>query len=386
MLIFKYDSSSNFKDNNPFKSAIPVEGITSMMWVERFRTAGEFEIVSPLSAGLNSLLPGGSYITHSESKEIMVVENHDIKANSEGDPDVSTTGRSLQTLFEQRPVGYNEVDYSNPPQTWDKVIYRVKEAPAGEQIKQVLEDALISSGVYNSLPFQGLEIVLETTSSDIMPAIEITPGKENVHKLILKIAELGNLGLSMARTNDSPTKVKFIVRDGLDLTSTVTFSNEEGELNGADYLYSIKNRKNVVFWTSTWMQGSYPRDITSLAIPDSVRILSIDVEDLDSELDVDEENPMTPEQKNKVVADAEILAEKRLRDSEDVEITNVTIATNIPRSQYRRDYLLGDTVEVIGSYNTKRGMRVTEHVEIMDQGGVRNYPTLTSLSEFDAEG
>ena len=66
----------------------------------------------------------------------MVVENHDIKANSEGDPDVSTTGRSLQTLFEQRPVGYNEVDYSNPPQTWDKVIYRVKEAPAGEQIKQ----------------------------------------------------------------------------------------------------------------------------------------------------------------------------------------------------------------------------------------------------------
>lgn len=57
---------------------VPIHGYTSAMWVERYRVPGEFEIEAPLSSGLQDELPLGTVISHIDTLDAAIVENHEI--------------------------------------------------------------------------------------------------------------------------------------------------------------------------------------------------------------------------------------------------------------------------------------------------------------------
>ena len=73
-----------------------INGATSIMWTERYSDPGEFEIVAPLSSGLLQFLPLGTIISHTNTLEAMIVENHNIKDEEDVDPIVSITGEALR--------------------------------------------------------------------------------------------------------------------------------------------------------------------------------------------------------------------------------------------------------------------------------------------------
>jgi len=53
-----------------------VNGLLSKMWVERYRQAGEFRFTAKASSGVREQLPLGAFISHTDTHEIMVVDNH----------------------------------------------------------------------------------------------------------------------------------------------------------------------------------------------------------------------------------------------------------------------------------------------------------------------
>lgn len=392
MLLFKYTEDSNFEDTIPMQSALAIQGWTSIMWVERFLRPGEFELIAPLASGLREMLPGGSYITHTNSREIMVVENHEITPQQNDGPTLKITGRSLDVLLQERMFGYDAIDYRVGNGTgWDKKTRLINSDTAGNQIKQIIEESITDQQKNDGMPFVGLSVVKDTPIADrtTLPAMNLDVAGGSIHALASEIAKTNHLGFSIDRKIDPDEKATFLISEGRDRSRRVSFSNEEGELKSADYFYSIRNRKNVVFWTSTWLQGSYPRDITPLNVPDSVRMRHVDFSDLDSDVERSEgqeddaiPDALTPQKRASIVSDAEIRAERQLESGQDLEITNVTIAPNTIRFQFRKDYLLGDVVGVIGSYSTKSKMRVIEHVEVEDAQGTQNYPTLESYPEI----
>lgn len=388
MLLFKYTEDSNFEDTTPMQSALSIQGWTSIMWVERFLKPGEFELIAPLASGLRDILPGGSYITHTNSREIMVVENHEIIPQQNDGPTLKITGRSLDVLLQERMFGYDAIDYRVGNGTgWDKKNRLINSDNAGNQIKQIIDESITDQQKNDGMPFVGLSVVKDTPIADrtTLPAMNLDVTGGTIHSLVSEIAKTNHLGFSIDRKIDPDEKATFLISEGRDRSRRVSFSNEEGELKSADYFYSIRNRKNVVFWTSTWLQGSYPRDITPLNVPDSVRMHYLDVSDLDSDVERSEgqednaiPDALTSQKRASIVSGAETRAEKQLESGHDLEITNVTIAPNTIRFQFRKDYLLGDLVGVIGSYSTKSKMRVVEHVEVEDAQGTQNYPTLES--------
>ncbi len=56
-----------------------VNGLKTIMWIERYRDISDFEFTANAETMIHTLLPIGTMISHTESTEVMVVENHEIK-------------------------------------------------------------------------------------------------------------------------------------------------------------------------------------------------------------------------------------------------------------------------------------------------------------------
>ncbi len=81
-----------------------VEGYSSCIWTERFAAPGEFEIKTPHIDAMRTLLPEDTLISHLDTREVMMVENHVIEINDDGVPELVITGRDLKTMLEHRYV------------------------------------------------------------------------------------------------------------------------------------------------------------------------------------------------------------------------------------------------------------------------------------------
>ena len=74
---------TNPTDKTKMEQGIFVEGITSKMWIEKYRDAGEFTFTAPIDSGVKEMLPLDTYVSHMNTGEIMIVENHEINENSQ---------------------------------------------------------------------------------------------------------------------------------------------------------------------------------------------------------------------------------------------------------------------------------------------------------------
>ncbi len=81
-----------------------VEGYSSCIWTERFAAPGEFKITTPHIDAMRALLPEDTLISHLDTREVMMVEDHVIEVNDDGVPELVITGRDLKTMLEHRYV------------------------------------------------------------------------------------------------------------------------------------------------------------------------------------------------------------------------------------------------------------------------------------------
>ena len=84
-----------------------VNGIHKKMWVERFQEPGEFKFTLRPEYS-RDILPIGSLITHTDTLELMMVEDHSISEEKGKPPEIVVTGRSLLGFLEFRNVGDND--------------------------------------------------------------------------------------------------------------------------------------------------------------------------------------------------------------------------------------------------------------------------------------
>src|SRR6478735_7894203 len=104
MNLFKFNVVT---DPTALDSGQYINGVESLMWVERYLEPGEFEIKAPLSSGLRDFLPLGTLISHIDTMEVMIVENHQVIEEETADPTIVITGRTFDTYLENRIVGMN---------------------------------------------------------------------------------------------------------------------------------------------------------------------------------------------------------------------------------------------------------------------------------------
>lgn len=353
-----------------------IYGATSKMWVERFTEAGEFTIEGPLSANLKEQLPIGSYISHTDSDEIMVVESRQIKGDGDGDPLVTVTGRSFETWFDQRIVGSNIAF----PTTGAFPDYILPDNPTWTQVLKLINDHSKASSVIdpdNALPY--FETVI-TAGGTPVTTEERTIARDSVYKAIVDILKVDELGIQVIRPGrttigSDPQNSVIRIHRGADRSDTVSFDYDAGEVTSADYIWSNLKAKNCALVVGKWV-GTF---VDTAAAGAARRMAYIDASDIDQNWN---EAP-TGGARGIIVAAMQARGKQELAAMGDIALASADISQGSRRYQYRKDYNVGDIVSVTGNFNESNVMRVEEFVEIDDESGHQAYPSLSAIEESE---
>jgi len=346
------------------------------MWIERYRQAGEFEIKTKMGSGLRELLPRGSYISHIDTEEVMMVENHKIESEQDSEAELTITGRSAEVILDQRSVGANIAF----PTSGALVEYVLASDPTWNQALDLIEEHILAANVIDSddaIPY----IEIQSSATGTSTEEERTVQRGSLYERVISILDVDNLGIKTIRPGlwspaVDPQNIVFEIHKGADLSSSVSFSYKSGETESIDYLWSIKNEKNAAYVHGRWVDTIVFSPGTP-AVGAARRTMHIDASDIDQEYDAAPSGGTRTSIVNKMKA----RGREALAKQKELAIVQAVISKTAKQAKYRVDYNLGDIITVSGDYGETSKKRVIEHVEVEDRNGYTEYPTLDGLEE-----
>lgn len=365
-----------FKFNSPdvFLGGQAINGWDSVSWVERYQDPGEFEFVSRLSSGLREFLPIGTLVSHIGTLEVMVVENHQIGEDSDIDPVLTITGRTLESYLDHRVVGQNW-DWTVPPADLNASVYNMTAAYTWIQAKKLINDHIATGTVImanDAIP----SVLGEHSMSGVGTSEARTIQRGSVLLRMLEVLKVDNLGIKVSRRHNfalpNPgSTTLLIIHDGDDKRNSVIFSTKNGDIDSADYLWSDKKLK-----TSALVVGKFVETMVHGSESGrNRRVMLVDGNDIDGSL---AEIP-TGASLTSIRATMTVRGNQALKAQKQVALSRIDISTT-PTYQFRKDYNIGDIVSVDSSYGPVASMRVIEYAELVDENGESAQPTLELLS------
>lgn len=275
-----------------------IEGYSSAIWTERFFTPGEFEIKTADVDRMAALLPEDTLISHLDTEEVAMVENHTIEDDEEGVPTLTITGRTLDLMLEHRFVEAKYKKKRSMRRTYSAtgalavLLWNAFDNPSGKDVTRGDPDA--DDNAENDYDWNTLDRVLNACITDsaaddgkvrdwfleegmLLPQVAkmlnfgdlgirvLRPGKLATAQVVTVKSNLADRG-DILRTNTSGiTQLRFDIYQGLDRSHTqsvnprVIFSVLQGDITEAQYARSKKDLKTIV------------EVMSSVSIPDQAR-------------------------------------------------------------------------------------------------------------------
>lgn len=362
MDLIKLDSKTT--KQTELSSGEAINGWARATWVERYHEAGEFTIEAPLSSGLRTFLPLGSFVSHLNTRELMMVEDHQIKKPKDEDPTIVVTGRSFSAFLENRTVGDETAVGSNA-----YAEYVLSSNTTLQQAISLISDHLISSADSDNNLTGVTSIGTLPAGSPALTSEERNLPPNNVYSELIKLLKVDDLGVRTFRPSYTNSNSQISVFLGTDRSQDVRFSWLNGDLEGVEYLFSNRIKKNYARVIGRWVQvlvsdGSSPTEYDR-------RTMVIDASDIDQQQSVMPSGGAL----TLIVAAMTIRGREALASQKNVSIAQVDISANA-KMKYREDYNMGDLVSVDGDFGSSEVMRVIEYAEIVDENGSSGHPTL----------
>lgn len=347
-----------------------VDDFISLIWTERFNTAGDFQMTVSSTLKNRKRLQPGTRLGMSESYRVMTIEYYENTTDDDGNVNLIVKGPSLEDILDDR------VARSALSNTTDNPTWNITDTPKNIA-KKIFHDICVT-GVLS--PSDVIPMIHE--GSSFFPDDTIDPPSDtityqmdpmSVYSALTQLCQMYNMGIRLFRL---PTtgQLWFDIYMGSDRTTgqadlpPVIFSTNFDNLTKTTELRTMDVYKNVAYvCTPVGDAVVYPDGVDSSTVTGlDRRVLVVNADDI---------TDTTPS-----VALARIiqrgkeeLAKYRQYAGFDGEITEFS------QYKYQRDYWMGDLVEVRGDDGNIDQMQVTEVIFASDEEGERSYPTLTLL-------
>jgi Siphovirus ReqiPepy6 Gp37-like protein len=362
MILFKLDSSH--------WPSTTIKNFESLAWTERYRQAGEFQLVIENDVSILQLLAKGSLISHSDTKEVMIVENHEISRDSKKVLKLTLSGRSFETFAERR------VTYGS---TLPIVIGATEELDVEQELipepATVLCHALLKSQLQpgpgggtataaNAVP----NLLVRTDIRVLDPDLQHIVKRGDIYSRVMDYLGLADAGIKNIRPNGLQTTMDMVIHDGADLINSVIFYAQYEDLDDAKYFSSIKNYNNYAQISThnharLYKSRNLVDDLTGL----DRRIMYVEANDI--------VGPFPTPNANDVVS---ARAQSGLDEHQEISLMQATISKTA-NPKFKIDYDVGDLVTVFGEFSVAQIMRVIEHVLTVDKEGMRGFPSLSIM-------
>ena len=142
-----------------------IDTYKSAIWTERFREAGDFEIVTSVDA--LDYIQKGYYLTRPDSDRVMIVEGFQIETDSETGNWLIVNGRSIESILDRRII-WNTTNLES------KLDYAIKRLITENVISPAISDRAIPNIIYadSSDPYiDSLTITAQFTGDNLYDTI-----------------------------------------------------------------------------------------------------------------------------------------------------------------------------------------------------------------------
>lgn len=412
-----------FRINNGLNGTGEIlNNVNNITWVERYLEAGEFTIKCPATEYFRTKFIPGSFISHVDTDEVMMVETQIIDETKDGVLQLEVSGRSIEAIImENRTIN----EYTGTPfsffldgstiKTYRDPNVNINASSDGSILLKpytwVVAKYIINKYcVYNTTGTAGQILQNEGVTNlqyeeilsplyDMYPNVDIEKNRyrfkltslDNVYskvKELLGTTDSGVKGIRVMAPNSNGTNVFKIqvhqgtARVGGSMAEAVTFSINTGDLESVRYLWQfnpiirthISSNYFGYPFPSIYMEApaTYPTGIPSGSYRWGVKVIGQDAGDL---TEYYSETPSLAELVDvydvlKLNSDAVMYNEKKMT------IIDAKVSKNA-KYKYKKDYNIGDLVYVSGNYDAATVMRVTEHAYVLDETGESSIPTLS---------
>jgi hypothetical protein len=379
-----------------------IEDYSSMIWTERFLGNGEFSMKTPFVTKILPLLPEGQLISLRDSLEVMIVESQSIDVDSNGDKELTLTGRTIETFSENRVTRmavYGELlKMAQLYKTsefaafliWNYLVNATTEDPLGAVWTKDALSAIPNLIVTNSVATaetakqwfldkgEVYSQLVDLLGLGILGIRNIRPANTTANVVSVDVTRTGTRGTMTKTSTPNLSQLRIDLYNGVDRTrqnniTPVIFHYDSGHIDSPKYLWSIKDYKTVATVSSSignqdiWLStggltppGSNPGGL-------SRRNLFVDGGDQGDQLLADFQAS--------IIQQALI----ELTKHNNAILFDGAISAVSPYI-YNTHYSLGDKVTLMAEYGFESPMMVAEYVRTEDHDGDRGYPTLILAS------
>lgn len=391
-----------------FQPANLVERYASLIWTERYSTAGDFQLVSTDVERMIKLLPLESMVTLRESTVPMIVETHKINKKPTDSPSVTITGRSFESVLERRATLLVGTAPDGTPGTfrpWNEAAdspssaaYYAIRRIIGDLVDRRFEagltqtqiDALIGYqlgpqspwiSADDALPMVDLPIPADFVNVEFADAtaeqlFQIKVG--NLYAVAMELIHANHHGLKAIRpASGGAAKIGIEIYNGADLTKTndpdsVVFDARFDQFNDATYLLSYMGLTNWAYVVTKTTFQEVSKNTSTTEIPDPTglerRVTLVDI--------TGEENVDTPE----AIRTRGLI---ELYKNNATALFDGQIAEQVASSYnlIPGGYSLGDIIRLDGEYGLSENVRVSEFIRSDDSTGSKAYPTFEIITD-----
>jgi len=349
-----------------FRPKVQIDFFDSLIWTERCRAFGDFEMVVKATRANRSLFTTGTRFGSDSSYRVMTLETVEDTVDSDGKSVLKLSGRSLEAILLDRIARPTFNDLTTTPKY---VVTGLPKDIATNLFRDICVTGALNTG----------DIISGVTLGSIFPAdtigapstsitIEFEP--MTLYDAEVQLCDLYGMGFRLVR-HPTTYGLYFDVYMGRNLTTQqndlppVIFAPNLDNLQNTNELKSIAPYKNVAYvFSAVGHQIVYSDDVSPVISGLDRRVLLVNASD------ITDTDPAVAATKMTARGYQE-LAKNRKVNAFDGEVNQYG------SYKYGVDYNLGDLVEKRNSDGLTNQMQITEQIFVTDAEGARSYPTLS---------
>lgn len=339
-----------------FKAVDLIDIFESLIWADRYNTAGDFELYLVMDESFLKKLKQDYYLWNTDSEHVMIIEDINIISDVEDGNKLCVTGRSLESILDRRIV-------------WGQRILRGNFQTA---IQTLLNENIISPSIadrrINNFIFEA-----STDKRITSLTIDTQYTGDNLYDVIHTLCAKHGVGFKI--TLNDKNQFVFRLYMGIDRSYEQTenpfveFSPSFDNIVNSSYLESKKAYKNVTLVAGEGEGSERKTAVVGSGVGLERREMFTDARDISS--DVGDGVTLTAEQYTEqlVQRGTDKLAENIIIKAFEGQAETSTMYV------YGVDFSIGDVVQVANEYGHESSARISELVMSQTEDEVSIYPT-----------
>ena len=352
--------------NTNFEYVAIVDSYKSLIWTDRFKRCGDFELYVPIDSKALECLKEDYYLYTSESEHLMVIEDIAINTEAEDGSFMTVTGRSLELILERRIV-------------WGQ---KILNGNLQNGIKTLLTESFISP----SIPERKVDnfVFLESDDPKIKDlTLEAEYTGNDLYSIVTSICDEHDIGFKIV-LNDAKQFV-FSLYSGTDRSYNqtdnpyVVFSPKFENIINSNYYTSKANYRNVTLVAGEGDEYRYRQTVTVGSAS------GIDRREVFTDA-----GSVQQDSEEATLSNAEYLDVLRTEGSKKLteHKINTAFEGEVDATQmykYGEDFFIGDIVQLANEYGHEGRVYISELIISHSEDSFSIYPTFTKVEEKEDE-